>query len=353
MGKLKQTIKLGIAYHHADLPEIVKKTIEEGYLEGCLQLLCCTSTLAVGVNLPARRVIFFNTKAMGNSGDLQGQQYKQMSGRAGRTGKGNTQGDSYLLLDENNYYSSSSGGSSDYQHQQQHIRNHAKNLMNSPCLKVKSCFLDEAHVLKFRIMLIEAIVQGVVSSEADLKNYVHCTLAAKQLQSLHHSPCARLTVEPILIEKLQSSLDWLQEKDFLKRRKKNHFSFWKGSRLAEATLASMLGLEDALEIYEYLETFRDKAFLASPLHLLCCIVPRRYYSTALKHLRKDVERYKDSWWYGDTLSIEDKKVALHLGITTNLLETGGKRNVKQLKRFDHAVKLREYLKVKIFICRNL
>lgn len=62
-------------------------------------MLCSTTSLAYGVNLPARRVIIRDSfKAFDSAANrITATEYKQMSGRAGRAGI-DTQGESILMV---------------------------------------------------------------------------------------------------------------------------------------------------------------------------------------------------------------------------------------------------------------
>lgn len=83
---LQETTRYGIAFHHAGLSLSDRKIIEEAFLQSHLFILCCTSTLAMGVNLPAHLVIIKNTSFYdeGKFKPYSESSLVQMMGRAGR-----------------------------------------------------------------------------------------------------------------------------------------------------------------------------------------------------------------------------------------------------------------------------
>jgi ATP-dependent DNA helicase HFM1/MER3 len=55
--KLCELVKSGVGFHHAGLSLQDRKQVELLFMESCLPVLCTTTTLALGVNLPARLVV--------------------------------------------------------------------------------------------------------------------------------------------------------------------------------------------------------------------------------------------------------------------------------------------------------
>ena len=94
---LRATVPRGVAYHHAGLSHEERDIIQAAFADSTLTVLCATSTLAAGVNLPAHRVIIRST-SMGRE-QLTVEAFRQMCGRAGRLGL-DVDGEAVLVVDE-------------------------------------------------------------------------------------------------------------------------------------------------------------------------------------------------------------------------------------------------------------
>jgi len=88
---LARAAEAGIAWHHAHMRGKEKEAIEEAFRDGALLVLCCTTTLAAGVNLPARRAVILE-----GAHPIRPASYRQMAGRAGRAGHA-SRGESFVI----------------------------------------------------------------------------------------------------------------------------------------------------------------------------------------------------------------------------------------------------------------
>jgi len=84
--RLAYCLQNGIAFHHAGLVQKQKEIIEDSFRKGLIRIICCTPTLALGVDLPAFRAIIKDLKRYTIHGLtwIPVLDYMQMSGRAGR-----------------------------------------------------------------------------------------------------------------------------------------------------------------------------------------------------------------------------------------------------------------------------
>ncbi|KAF7115617.1 hypothetical protein RHSIM_RhsimUnG0051300 [Rhododendron simsii] len=82
-------LQRGIAVHHSGLLPIIKELVELLFHEGLVKALFATETFAMGLNMPAKTVVFTSFQKWDGDihRDIGSGEYIQMSGRAGRRGK--------------------------------------------------------------------------------------------------------------------------------------------------------------------------------------------------------------------------------------------------------------------------
>jgi superfamily II RNA helicase len=95
-------IRAGIASHHAGHIPAWKLFVEKMMVKGLLDAIFATSTVAAGVDFPARTVCLSFADTRGNDGwrPLQTSELQQMTGRAGRRGKDNV---GFVVLAPSNF----------------------------------------------------------------------------------------------------------------------------------------------------------------------------------------------------------------------------------------------------------
>ncbi|XP_030372629.1 helicase POLQ-like [Scaptodrosophila lebanonensis] len=158
---LAKTLPYGIAYHHSGLTTDERKCIEIAYRMGIITVICCTSTLAAGVNLPAKRVIIRAPYVGSEFMTLC--KYKQMVGRAGRAGLGEA-GESILITQSRD-----------------NVR--VGQMLFSPMDNALSS-LDYQDAIGLQALILSVIGMDLANCRRDLTRLVHSTLLSVQAASL-------------------------------------------------------------------------------------------------------------------------------------------------------------------------
>ena len=81
-------LRRGIGIHHSGLLPILKETIEILFQEGLIKVLFATETFSIGLNMPAKTVVFTSVRKFDGTSMrwITSSEFIQMSGRAGRRG---------------------------------------------------------------------------------------------------------------------------------------------------------------------------------------------------------------------------------------------------------------------------
>ncbi|MFG0316303.1 MAG: helicase-related protein, partial [Planctomycetota bacterium JB042] len=88
LESLKYLALRGVGFHHAGLLPLHKELVERLFTSGLQKLLFTTETFALGINMPARTVVFSSLRKFDGIGFdfIKCREYQQMAGRAGRQG---------------------------------------------------------------------------------------------------------------------------------------------------------------------------------------------------------------------------------------------------------------------------
>lgn len=94
-------LRRGLGIHHGGLLPMLKEVVEILFQESLIKVLFSTETFAMGINMPAKTVVFTNTRKWDGVEYriLNAGEYIQMSGRAGRRGK-DDRGLTIIMFDE-------------------------------------------------------------------------------------------------------------------------------------------------------------------------------------------------------------------------------------------------------------
>lgn len=88
IARMRDLLSRGIGVHHGGLLPIVKELVEILFARGLVKMLFATETFAMGVNMPAKCVVFSGIRKHDGRSfrDILPGEYTQMAGRAGRRG---------------------------------------------------------------------------------------------------------------------------------------------------------------------------------------------------------------------------------------------------------------------------
>ena len=154
----------GVAWHHSGLSVEERELVEGAFKSAAVRVIVCTSTLAAGVNLPARRVIIRHDWQGIESSPLDAATFLQMSGRAGRKGL-DTSGECIVFAP--------------FQSRQTGRVDRCRKLLSSEPQALTSALLHETSGdEKLQRLMMEAVTSGLVVTEHDMERYMRCTLLA-------------------------------------------------------------------------------------------------------------------------------------------------------------------------------
>eukprot|EP00750_Incisomonas_marina_P011072 INCI16337.1.p1 GENE.INCI16337.1~~INCI16337.1.p1 ORF type:complete len:642 (+),score=110.83 INCI16337.1:153-2078(+) len=277
--ELERYIAVGVAFHNTNLSNIERDEIEAAFRKGSLSVLTATSTLAVGVNLPADRVIIRSPQvAMQN---MDPRRCRQMAGRAGRTGRGD--GDAFLILDATDTSRDGATGA-----RRRLSVEEGTALLTGELQSLRSSF-DEFDVMCRALLELIVLHPMVGRFERDLQRFVASTFfgftvhraGASQAKAVHglvgrtlRFLCVHNFVVSERVPGIANAENAAIASERLNLAKGPVFRWrFKATRLGVATLHSAMDCQTALGVKKHFEQASRNLYLLSDLHLLFLLTP--------------------------------------------------------------------------------
>uniref|UniRef100_A0AAY4BS38 Helicase POLQ-like n=1 Tax=Denticeps clupeoides TaxID=299321 RepID=A0AAY4BS38_9TELE len=305
---LQKTVPYGVAYHHSGLTSDERKLVEEAYTSQTLCLLACTSTLAAGINLPARRVILRSPYVATDF--LKRSQYKQMVGRAGRAGI-DSMGESILILQEKD------------------------KLSNLVCAPMENCYSNLMHGEGRGLLslILSLVGLNITLTLEKMREFLSGTLLG--VQEAHVSPDRSLVV---LVEQ---SVEILRKEGLISSSTDGQVSaILHITKLGRATYKGSVDLTYSNVLYRDLSKGLEGLLLNSFLHLVYLVTPY----DMVPHCKPDWMIYYTQF---AMLSSAEQKMLAALGVPESFLaRKAAGQSVK--KAWDLEVASRLYLALVLY-----
>jgi replicative superfamily II helicase len=239
---LLPAVRLGIMYHHGGITVEERGIIESAFRSRTILFLFCTTTLAAGVNLPARRVIIHEPKSGRDL--IPVSRYHQMTGRAGRFGFDDS-GDSILLCSDA-------------------CEAHGRYLLTAACEPVLSSLESDAG--RFLLELICASHsfgrKCVLDGPSNAATTSILQVVADSLWGIQSTP-AQIRLSAI------SALHVLSKRGIIECAEQQQFS---PTTKGLAVFRSGISVDDADQLLAELTKANDHLVLSDPLHVIFLLV---------------------------------------------------------------------------------
>ena len=286
---LAQSVLRGVAFHHAGLLQEEKKMIEAAYRRGVVKVLCATTTVAAGVNLPADRVVIRGLVAYGAKNYYTHVQMQQMGGRSGRQGESSRDGGDVVVV-----LSRQIGPNSTRRTFEDRFLHESLPLVRSALLEPDAPAVTSgggwsmtagsasaamtpsqpAQQRRFSVgklagFVLEAVCLGLATSRGALLGFLGSTFGFQHLPTGRdeRAAAAEAALDGVLASLTENSQRQRPLLKFIAA-----YDVYLPEALGAASVAASLGPDDARALHDDIASSADALQLESSLHLLYLVV---------------------------------------------------------------------------------